>query len=219
MRRIRLRKALMLSTALGAGFICILSLEPRIARADCAPTTTPTTGETVTCTDTSTTAVTAQAGATNVTVNIMDGALLSITGSTAVTVGDSSTINLYGSASVSSTSEGLKLSGDAGTITLDDTSSVTTTGSGANAVRFENGSNTLVNNGTLSSNSAITVSGDNYGGYSDTIKNYGIISSGIGTAIALNDGNDALTLGTGSSISGLIDGGDATDSVTLVGSG
>src|SRR5688572_11345188 len=97
MRRIPLRKALMLSTALGAGFICILSLEPRIARADCTPTTTPTTGETVTCTDTSTTAVSAQAGATDVTVNLMDGAVLNVTGSSAVTVRGSSAINLYGS--------------------------------------------------------------------------------------------------------------------------
>jgi uncharacterized protein with beta-barrel porin domain len=109
--------------------------------------------------------------------------------------------------------------GDDATVTLNSSSAIVTTGSGANAVRFRRGSNTLVNNGTLSSNNAITVFGDDSSGESDTIGNYGIITSGIGVAISLGGGNDSLTLGTGSNITGDIDGGAGTDLLTLVGTG
>jgi uncharacterized protein with beta-barrel porin domain len=109
--------------------------------------------------------------------------------------------------------------GDDALVTLNGTSSIVTTGSGANAVRFRHGSNTLINNGALSSSNAITVFGDDTSGESDTISNYGIITSGIGVAISLNAGNDSLTLGTGSNISGGIDGGAGTDMLKLVGTG
>jgi hypothetical protein len=61
------------------------------ARADCAPTLTPTTGQTVTCTSNQpnpvTTSIVAQPGATNVTINILSGAQLNVGGDDAVVLG------------------------------------------------------------------------------------------------------------------------------------
>jgi hypothetical protein len=52
------------------------------ARAACTPTTTPTTGQTVTCDSSQpnavTTAIVAQPGSTNVTVNMLSGAQLNV---------------------------------------------------------------------------------------------------------------------------------------------
>ena len=49
----------------------------------------------------------------------------------------------------------------------------------------------------------------------DTLVNYGIITGNTGRAINLEGGNDALTLYTGSSVTGRIDGGAGTDTLTL----
>ncbi|MFM0734713.1 autotransporter outer membrane beta-barrel domain-containing protein [Paraburkholderia sediminicola] len=52
-----------------------------------------------------------------------------------------------------------------------------------------------------------------------TIINAGLVQSGIGTAITMGNGNDALILQTGSVINGTADGGAGTNTVTLQGSG
>jgi hypothetical protein len=61
------------------------------ARADCAPTLTPTTGQTVTCSSNQpnpvTTSIVAQPGATNVTINMLSGAQLNVGGGDAVVLG------------------------------------------------------------------------------------------------------------------------------------
>ena len=53
------------------------------------------------------------------------------------------------------------------------------------------------------------------GGFDDTITNHGTITGSVST----DAGNDTLNLETGSSISGLIDGGADTDTINLSGSG
>jgi hypothetical protein len=113
---------------------------------------------------------------------------------------------------------GILVKGDANTVTLAAGASVKTTGNGSNAVFFSTGSNTLSNAGTLNASSATAVLGDNNAATIDDISNFGTII-GNGTAIDLQAGNDTLTLGTGSQISGLINGGAGTDAVTLVGRG
>jgi uncharacterized protein with beta-barrel porin domain len=131
-----------------------------------------------------------------------------------ITLNDSSQILTSGYRS-----HGVFINGSDVSVTLNDSSSIVTTGSEANAVRFRWGSNTLINNGSLSSSNAITVFGDDNSGNSDTIMSYGTITSGIGLAISLNAGNDSLTLGTGSNVNGDIDGGAGIDTLTLVGTG
>lgn len=57
------------------------------------------------------------------------------------------------------------------------------------------------------------------GDYDDVIVNSGTISGGNGLAIDMGAGNDQLTLLPGSTITGIVDGGDGTDQVTLAGTG
>jgi uncharacterized protein with beta-barrel porin domain len=140
--------------------------------------------------------------------------------------GRSGTITLNGSSSITTygeNSHGAYIRGhylaSTGTITISEASTVTTTGVDANAVRFRWGSHTLLNGGTLRSANGIAVVGSDESVNSDTIVNYGIIASEAGAAINLRQGDDSLTLGTGSEITGSIDGGDGADRVILVGEG
>ncbi|HZZ12702.1 MAG TPA: autotransporter domain-containing protein [Paraburkholderia sp.] len=52
-----------------------------------------------------------------------------------------------------------------------------------------------------------------------TFTNAGLVQSGVGTAITMGNGNDALILQTGSVINGSADGGAGTNTVTLQGTG
>lgn len=130
-----------------------------------------------------------------------------------VTLNDAASVETHGANAF-----GLYAHGSGNTLTLGAGTSVHTTGNGSYAALLTSGSNTLINNGTLQADAAAGILGDNGGGNSDTVSNFGTII-GNGTAIALRAGNDALTLGTGSHITGTIDGGNGTDSVTLVGTG
>jgi uncharacterized protein with beta-barrel porin domain len=314
------RKAL-----LGGGSILALLLlsSPSPAVAACS-NTAPVNGETVDCTGTSTTPITANAAQNGITVNLQDGAQLNTGTSRAIDLGGSAQINLLGnsqinidqsiaifvvgnnsglvmsgSAAINATGfngEGIRFDGDSSILTFRDNASINTTGgngngaslsgdnmvvtlndnalinvatgngfliggigtqvtlngnsriisgSSASGINFYSGSNhvltindqasirgltdsfavtlarddTLINRGTLSSEAATTVMGNNNAANSDTVQNFGAITSGSGTAIDLRAGNDALTLGTGSTITGLVDGGAGTDSLTLIGAG
>ncbi len=102
------------------------------------------------------------------------------------------------------------------TVIVGENASIVVTGSSANAVDFFIGSNNaLYNYGKL-----ISV-GTTFDGTSsiDMVYNYGVIVSSYGLAISLGAGDDLLTLGTGSSITGSIEGGTGTNDLTLVGSG
>jgi uncharacterized protein with beta-barrel porin domain len=131
----------------------------------------------------------------------------------AVTLNDRATVQTSGNLAY-----GININGTGNVVTLNDASQVMTSGTNAPAIRLDGGANTLVNHGTLRAANADAVEGDD--GFVDTIFNYGAISSDSGTAINLLDGNDRLTLGTGSTIKGTIDGGaGGSDSVTLNGTG
>ncbi len=57
------------------------------------------------------------------------------------------------------------------------------------------------------------------GPHDDTVINSGLISGGNGLALSMGAGNDSLVVSTGGRFSGLVDGGDGTDTLTLDGSG
>jgi uncharacterized protein with beta-barrel porin domain len=311
---------------LGGGSIlaALLLCSPRPAIAACN-NTSPVTGETVNCTGTSTTPITANAAQNGITINLQDGAQLNSGGTRAIDLGGSAQINLLGNSQInadqsldvfvvgdnsglalSNTSsinatgfngfgarfdgnndiitlrdgasinaagangDGISLSGNNDVVTLNDASSINAAqgtglliggvgtevtlnnnasvisgGGNGSGVNFYNGSNhvltindtasiqgradshavslansdTVINRGTLSSETVTTLQGGNNAAFGDTVENYGTISSGSGTAIDLRAGNDALTLGTGSRITGMVDGGAGTDSLTLIGRG
>ncbi|MBI1181650.1 MAG: autotransporter domain-containing protein [Alphaproteobacteria bacterium] len=75
---------------------------------------------------------------------------------------------------------------------------------------------TIVNEGRIEGlgGPAISLVGD----FNDSITNSGEIA-GVGTAISMGGGDDSLTLLPGSTITGTVDGGDGSDTVTLAGDG
>lgn len=78
-----------LGALMGAGGLLLFSAEP--ARAQCVPTTSPASGDTVTCTGASTTPISGGAS-DNVTVDIETGASLETTTGDAIGLGDNGTI-------------------------------------------------------------------------------------------------------------------------------
>ena len=162
----------------------------------------------------------------NGSIILNDFASISTTGGSgagAEVDGDNGTITLNDNASISTAGNNaigaFLFNGSNGTVTLAEGTAINTAGNFAYAVRFITGSNTLINHGTLNSTGARAVFGDDNAANFDTIFNDGTISSDTGFAIALADGNDFLTLGTGSTIIGVIDGGTGSDTVTLNGVG
>jgi uncharacterized protein with beta-barrel porin domain len=157
-------------------------------------------------------------------IALNDFSSISTTGSNAHGVyvtGGNGAITLNGSSSISTKGAyayGISISGNNGTITFNDSSSITSLGLYAAAVKFFSGSNTLVNRGTLQSVDSFAVVGASDDDNSDIVRNYGIIIGGT-TAIRLRSGNDSLLLGTGSAITGDINGGDGSDILTLTGEG
>lgn len=166
-------------------------------------------------------------GNTNSTITLYGSSSVSSSGSGATIIvnGSHSNVILNDQSTVTNTDSGDAIAftgtttvSGSNTLIVGQNASVTATGSSADAVDFFLGSNTLINYGMLSS-VGITVDGSNPSSTSDTIYNYGAITSSSGAAIALRGGNDRLTLGTGSMIDGSIDGGDGTDDLTLAGWG
>ncbi|NMM03293.1 autotransporter outer membrane beta-barrel domain-containing protein [Paraburkholderia sp. RP-4-7] len=99
---------------------------------------------------------------------------------------------------------------------------ISASGSGSDAV-FSNtaGSSFVATIQNLAGGSIISQNGSGIRTLngSSTIINAGLVQSGIGTAITMGNGNDALVLQTGSVINGAADGGAGTNTVTLQGSG
>jgi uncharacterized protein with beta-barrel porin domain len=155
-----------------------------------------------------------------------------------VTLNDASSINIQ-------EGTGLLIGGTGTHVTLNGGSSILSAGGNGAGVNFYNGGNhvlvvnqgasiegrtdsnavklshtdTLFNYGSLSSETVTTIVGDNTAGIDDSVGNAGTIFSGSGTAIDLRAGDDQLQLGTGSKITGLIDGGAGNDSLLLFGHG
>ncbi|MEZ0604008.1 autotransporter outer membrane beta-barrel domain-containing protein [Paraburkholderia sp. IW21] len=99
---------------------------------------------------------------------------------------------------------------------------ISASGSGSDAV-FSNtaGSSFLATIQNLAGGSIISQNGSGIRTLNgnSTIINAGLVQSGIGTAITMGNGNDALILQTGSVINGAADGGAGSNTVILQGSG
>lgn len=185
----------------------------------------------------------------NAVVTLGDSASINTTGTNGDGIalfGNNDVITLNDKSSINAQEGSGFLIGGTGThVTLNGGSTILSGGGNAAGVNFYNGSNhaltvnegasiegwtdsnavrlahndLLINQGSLSSETVTTVIGDNTAGASDTVSNVGTIFSGSGTAIDLRAGNDILNLGTGSKITGLVDGGAGTDSLVLFGQG
>jgi len=89
-------------------------------------------------------------------------------------------------------------------------------GGGHTGVQFSAGGNTLLNAGTISGSLSIAILGSTG---ADSILNSGTISGGGSGAIDLAGGDDVLTLGPGSTITGTVRGGTGTDTLKFAGIG
>ena len=131
--------------------------------------------------------------------------------------------------------------------TIDNSGTLSTTGTASPSAYLQGNNDQLINSGTISASGSTSdavfsnTAGSSFvatiqnlpGGSiisqngsgirtlngSSTIINAGLVQSGIGTAITMGNGNDALILQTGSVINGTADGGAGSNTVTLQGSG
>lgn len=153
------------------------------------------------------------------TLTLNDNSSIGTTGSGArglFLTGDNGTITLNDQATISAANAiAISVDGAGNTLTLNNNASISATN--ATALQFFAGSNTLINHGTISSLNATAIVGATAA--NDLVFNYGTVSSGTGKAIDLEGGNDQITLGTGSDIHGIIDGGAGSNSVFLTGTG
>lgn len=73
----------------------------------------------------------------------------------------------------------------------------------------------VTNTGTIEGDTGVLFAGSG----ADTLSNSGTITGTGGTAVDMGGGNDTVRLDTGSTITGMVNGGDGTDSLTLIGTG
>lgn len=167
------KKALLLALS-GAGGMASTS-----AHADCSPTSTPGSGQSVTCSGTTTgQTVEATAGSTGVAITVAPDAVFTTSATRALSVQDASTITNNGT---------IQMAGGAGT-------------SRGAMVGFGN-NNTLINNGSVITSGAGVrgISVPNIGNTGTTILNAGSISTSgaSGHGIAVNGhGNNVTNTGT-----------------------
>jgi hypothetical protein len=165
----------------------------------------------------------ATGGVTNVTLNKITNTLtgsISANGGSGIRIQDTPTtaissmtneIENLGIISGSAGNSGILIQG-LGTFTNKITNSGIITG-GAYGAQINSGS--ITNSGIITGGTGIKFTG----GGDDTLTNRGIISGSGGTAVDMGEGNDTVTLATGSAISGTINGGNGKDSMTLTGNG
>ncbi|WP_157619627.1 autotransporter outer membrane beta-barrel domain-containing protein [Skermanella stibiiresistens] len=79
------------------------------------------------------------------------------------------------------------------------------------------GAGTVVNQGSVIGEQGYGIRF--FGAFNDSVTNTGVISGGNGTAIDFGAGDDSLALGTGSVVTGAVNGGAGADGVTLTGTG
>jgi uncharacterized protein with beta-barrel porin domain len=179
--------AMMKNLLLGSTALVCLSLAAVTAQAACAPTTTPTTGQSVDCTGTSTTPILAGANQNNITITLENGARLN-TAAVAIKVNGDNSIHLLGDAQINTTgntSHGIYTVNDNNTIDLNGTSRITTAGSHAYGVALLGNRNSLTLNGTTANISTTGTAGN------------AVVVYGNDDSITLNDTTKLQTTGTG----------------------
>lgn len=108
---------------------------------------------------------------------------------------------------------------NSGTVALHDRSSISMAGDDGTAIRVGGGAEIVLDRGT-----SIVMTGENATGIfgqwgAQTVSIAGTLAIANGKAVDLGDGDDMLTLGTGAHVTGLVDGGDDTDSLSFSGEG
>ena len=205
--------------------IVMLAAVASPAAAQCVPTTTPTSGTTVTCSGTSTTPVVAVTGSTGVTINVNPGASVSGSHVTAVpfpvlgvdqssTITNNGTVNLSGGAG-SGTNRGAAMLGNtnSNSLTNGTGATISTTGAFNDGMAANGSGNTLTNNGTITTTgpNAYGMSAawgqTNVGQLNNTLINTGSVSTSgssaraasiLGGSGTINNSGALSTTGTGS---------------------
>lgn len=141
--------AILSCTALGGG--CLLSASSAFAACD---SLAPASGQTVTCStaapNPSPAGVQAVAGSSNVTVNVLQGAGITPgAGATAIGLVSSSAATNNGTLTISGGGTGIFGSGNGNVFTNGASGVITTSGAGSNAIAASSNGNTLINNGTI----------------------------------------------------------------------
>lgn len=108
---------------------------------------------------------------------------------------------------------------NSGTVALHGRSSISMAGDDGTAIRVGGGTAIALDRGA-----SIVMTGENATGILgqwgvQTVSIAGTLSIANGKAVDLGDGDDALTLETGAHVTGVVDGGDDTDSLTFEGEG
>jgi hypothetical protein len=196
-------------------FLLLLAAFASPAAAQCS-NTAPTSGTTVTCSGVSTTPVVAVAGSTGVTINVVPGASVSASHSTAVpfpilsvdqnsTITNNGTLSLSGGAG-SGTNRGAAMLGNTNGNTLTNAAGamITTTGAFNDGMAANGSGNTLINNGT------ITTAGPNAYGMSAA---WGQVNTGQLNNVLINTGT-VSTSGTNARAASILGG-----SGTIINSG
>ncbi|HEX7919994.1 MAG TPA: autotransporter outer membrane beta-barrel domain-containing protein [Bradyrhizobium sp.] len=197
------RLAAILSCTLGGG--CLLSVSPAFAACD---SLAPVSGQTVTCStaapNPSPAGVQAAAGSSNVTVNVLKG--VGITpgaGANAIGLVSRSTAINNGTLTISGGGTGIFGSGNGNAFTNGTSGLITTTGAGSNAIAASSSGNTLVNNGTITTQNGtsrgLAIIGLTPNG-SNTLINTGTITTqgpqSYGLYVQTGDNNTFMNSGT-----------------------
>jgi autotransporter-associated beta strand protein len=213
----------------------------REAEANCS-STAPASNETVICDSNPpnpfTSSISAQPGSTNVTVNVLPGAILSTGVREILVVNASSVLNQGEIHTSASNAFGVTTTGNGSTLTNEGT--ITTTGLNSNALDARGSNSTLINSGTIdvsgtgaagirsrdtTGNTLITNSGSISSAAGSgilgsdtntTVRNSGNITAGNGVAINLGDGNNVIEI-TGGQITGDIVSGAGNDQFIMSG--
>ena len=188
--RVRLRStvsALALATA-------ALSWPVDAARAACAPTLTPSGGQTVTCNSSQpnpvTTGIVAQPGSTNVTVNMLSGAQLNVGGGDAIVLGGGGQVSNSSGAIIQGV-RGINITGPA-TIANDGQIG----GNGGPGVLLGGAGDSILTNTGQINGSGTAVQFNTVAGSTQTFNNTGngsingnFVGAGDGGIVIVNDGN------------------------------
>jgi autotransporter-associated beta strand protein len=165
------------------------------ARAVCTPTLTPTASQTVTCNSTQpnpvTTGIVAQPSSTNVTVNMLSGAQLNVSGGDAIVLGGGGLINNNSGAII----QGVRGINSSGPLDIENAGQITGTG-GAGVLLNGAGNSVLNNTGTISGSGGVAIQFNTVAGSSQTLNNTGngsingnFVASGDGAVTIFDSGN------------------------------